>query len=175
MTMFSRLMLIATVLVLVCMLAYPRLLPAAPGGLMMAIAVKDASTAAKKFAARGAAAGPDYAAGVRGSGQRWQANAKAGKDNYAAGVQAAISRDAFSKGIDDAGGAHYEDRASGVGAQRFPQGIQSAQGAWEQNTAPYLQTLASLTLSPRAPKGDPRNMQRANDVAAALRRKKIGG
>lgn len=159
----------------ICSFADVRLFSAAPASLGMAIAVKDAASAAKKFAARGAAAGPDYAAGVRGAGQRWQQGAVAGKENYAAGVQAAIGRGAFEKGVAEAGSGKYEERAGTVGAQRFPQGIQQAERTWEQNSAPYLQTIQSLNLSPRAPKGDPRNMMRANEVASALRRKKVGG
>lgn len=141
----------------------------------MAIRVKDAATAAKKFADRGAAAGPDYAAGVQGAGSAWQQNTAAAADTFAHGVTEAIARNAFAKGVNAAGGSKYEQRASGIGAQRFGQGVRAAQGSYEQGVAPYLQTIASLTLPPRRPKGDPANFERSQAVGLALRRRKVGG
>lgn len=141
----------------------------------MALKVKDPATARDKFTTRGAAAAGDYANGVKGAGQQWQQGAIAGAENFAAGVQDAITRGAFQKGVQQSGGAKYEQRASTVGAQRFPQGIRDAGPAWEQGTTPYLQTLSSLNLPPRRPKGDPSNWQRAQAVGEALRRRKVGG
>src|SRR5262249_35035117 len=141
----------------------------------MALRVKDTATARDKFTNRGAAAAGDYANGVKTAGQQWQQGAGAGAGNYAAGVQDAITRGAFAKGIQQSGSQRYQDRASTVGAQRFPQGIRDAGPTWEANTAPYLQTLASLNLPPRRPKGDPANFQRVQVVGDALRRRKVGG
>jgi hypothetical protein len=173
---------LSTVLVLVVMavvlglvLTHPDWFPWSAGSLAMAIPVKDAATAARKFATRGAAAGADYANGVRGSGQRWQAGSAAGAQNYAQGVNEAIANNRFAKGIQEAGPAKFEERAATVGAQRFPQGIQGAEATWAQNTAPYLQTIASANLPPRGPKGDPRNQQRSAMMAELLRKRKVGG
>jgi len=141
----------------------------------MALAVKDAATAGDKFVARGQAAGADYTAGVRGSGERWKANTKAGKDNWVQGVQESITRNAFEKGVDAAGAAGFEDRAIAVGPQRFAQGIGQAKNKWVANTTPYLNMMAGLSLTPRGPKGSPQNQQRSAEVATANRRKKIGG
>jgi hypothetical protein len=141
----------------------------------MALKVKDPGTARDKFINRGAAAAPDYTNGVKGAGNSWQQNTAASADNYSAGVTDAISRGAFQKGVQQAGGAKYEQRASTVGAQRYPQGIRDAGPAWEAGTTPYLQTLSALNLPPRRPKGDPSNWQRAQVVGEALRRRKVGG
>lgn len=140
----------------------------------MALKVKDAAAAAQKFVQRGQASGPDYARGVAGSGQAWAQNTAAAADTYNAGVQEAISRGAFQKGVQAAGPSRYEERASGVGAQRYPQGVASSGDRYSGAVQPYLQTLASLTLSPRRPKGDPANYQRSQQVGEALRRRKIG-
>jgi len=152
--------------------------PIALGGvgmLGMALAVKDAATAGDKFVARGQAAGADYTNGVRGSGERWKANTKAGKDNWVQGVQESISRNAFEKGVDAAGASGFEDRAISVGPQRFAQGIGQAKAKWIANTTPYLNMMAGLSLTPRGPKGSPQNQQRSAEVATANRRKKVGG
>jgi hypothetical protein len=165
----------AVVLLMAIVLTHPSIV-AGPGGMFLgAVVVKDVASAAKKFSSRAALSGPDYAAGVAAAGARWQANAAAGKDNFAAGVQEAIANDRFSKGIAKAGASKYQDRASTVGAQRFPQGAQAAEQTWATNVAPYLSTIANLNLPPRGPKGDPRNQQRSQMIADALRKKKVAG
>jgi len=141
----------------------------------LAIRVSDAASSAKKFAQRAAGAAPDYQAGVQDAGQTWSQNTQAAADTYASGVQDAIGRGAFARGVQQAGSARYQDRASGVGARRYPEGVRDAAPRWEQATAPYLQVIAGLTLTPRRPKGDPANFQRVEQVGQALRRKKVGG
>ena len=141
----------------------------------MAIMVKDAATAAQKFVTRGQAAAADYAKGVQGAGDTWQQHSAAAGDTFAAGVQDAITRGAFAKGITKAGSGKYTTNASGKGAQRYPQGVAQAGPAWQNGTAPYLATLASITLPPRRPKGDPGNMARVQAVTDALRKKKLAG
>jgi len=141
----------------------------------LAIKVKDAASASQKFAQRGAAAASDYAAGVQAAGQDWQANAAASADNYAAAVQEAIGRNAFQRGIQQAGADKFARKASTVGAQRFPQGVRDAQGDWATAAEPFLQTIRNVTLPPRRPKGDPTNIDRVRAVADALRRRKVAG
>ena len=140
----------------------------------MALKVKDLAVAAQKFVNRGSGAAADYANGIKGAGATWQANAAAAEPNYDAGVQAAIARQAYSKGVTRVGGGKYESRASSVGAQRYPQGIRDAGPSWESGFSPYQQTLSSLTLPPKRPKGDPSNYARVQAVGDALRKKKIG-
>ena len=141
----------------------------------MAIKVKDAATASKKFTQRGAAAAADYQAGVQAAGADWQTNTAASAENYAAGVQEAIGRGAFGKGVAKAGGAKYAGKASTVGARRFPEGVREAGPDFEAGVTPYLQTIAALTLPPRRPKGDPANFGRVQAIGEALRRRKLGG
>jgi hypothetical protein len=137
--------------------------------------VTDAAAAAKKFTMRGQAAASDYRDGVAAAGSDWAQNTAASEDNYNAGVQDAISRKAFSKGVAKTGAQGYVDRATTVGAQRFPQGIAAAGPAWQDGAQPYLDVARNTNLTPRGPKGSPQNMQRAADMAAAMRRKKVGG
>ena len=136
--------------------------------------VKDAAVSAAKFKTRAMAAGADYAAGVKAAGQDWQTNTGAAGENYATGVQAAIGRNAFTKGVQAAGSEKYVRNASGVGAQRYPQGVGNAEGDWARGTQPYLETLRNLTPPPRRPKGDPGNYARVQAVGEALRARKLG-
>lgn len=140
----------------------------------MALRVRSAGDAAAKFANRGAAAQGDYKNGLVGSGQAWQGNTAAAGDNYAAGVQQAITRGAFTKGVNKSGGAYFEQRATTIGANRYADGVRNGQQNYQDGVQPYLDTLSKVNLTPRGPKGDPRNMQRATEVAQALRAAKVG-
>lgn len=141
----------------------------------MAIKVKDVGTATSKFTSRAAAAAGDYQAGVQGAGEDWARNAAGAAENYNAAVQEAISRGAFARGVQKAGGAKFAQKAATIGARRFPEGVREAGPAFNEGVQPYLQTIAALTLPPRRPKGDPANFQRVQVIGEALRRRKVGG
>jgi hypothetical protein len=141
----------------------------------MAINIKSADVIAKKYAQRGAAAGPDYQAGVQNPRQDWQQATTAAANTWGAGVQQAVSNGSFAKGVNAAGTAKWQRKASGVGATRYGPGVQAAQGDYQSGVAPYLQVIAGITLPPRNPKGDPANIQRVAAIATALRQKKLQG
>lgn len=134
----------------------------------MAITIKDVGTLATKFATRARAAAGDYKDGVAGAGQAWEAGATAAEQAYQDGVNEAIGRKAFGKGVRASGQAHYVKRATELGAQRYAGGIDAGKDRWAQNTAPVLQVIAGLTLPPKGSRRSPANMQRANMVATAL-------
>lgn len=141
----------------------------------MAIKVKDAASSAAKFVSRAQTAAPEYVKGVQGAGQAWATNTAASADVWAQGVQAAVTNGRFSKGVNKAGPTKYETNAAGKGAQRYGPGVAAAGPSWQQNTQPYLDTIAGLTLPARRPKGDPGNFARSQAVADALRKKKVSG
>lgn len=141
----------------------------------MATPIKDLADSAAKFVARGSTAGPEYARGVAGAGDKWQRNTTSAEANYEEGVQQAVARKAFGKGVAKAGAAKYEARATTVGQNRFGPGIREAQSAWQEGFAPFHATIGALTLSPRRPKGDPGNIDRVREVTEALRARKVGG
>lgn len=138
----------------------------------MALRVRDAASAAARFKSKASGAAGDYANGVKGAGAAWEGATKAAGQNYADGVQKAIGRDAFSKGVSNSGGNYYEARASGLGAQRFAQGVAAGEGNYAEGVAPYLQNMAGLNLTPRRPKGDPSNIQRVAEVSMSNRQLK---
>lgn len=140
----------------------------------MAIKTKSLDQASDKWERRAGVAQIDYTTGVRGAGSAWEAGAKAGSDNYKQGVTAAIARDAFSKGITRTGGSTWENKTILKGPGRFTEGVSVSKGDYEKGMGPVLQTLQGLTLPPRAPAGDPRNLQRVqvpNAALAALKRR----
>jgi hypothetical protein len=139
------------------------------------INIKPIDTIAAKFVKRASAAGGDYKDGVMNPRRPQMESAIAAADSWAAGVQQAVTDKRFAKGLQRAGNAKWQDRASNVGAQRYPQGVQAAQGSYTADFGPYLQVLSNLNLPARFPRGDPRNNDRVAAVTVALHQKKVAG
>jgi len=127
----------------------------------------------EKWTRKASAATQDYTDGIKDPRTPWAAATAASAANQAAGVQAAIARKAFEKGVAKAGDSKWSRKAAGVGASRFSQGVQAGSDDYAAGVAPYLQVIESTTLPPRGPKGDPRNLQRVAAIANALRAKKL--
>lgn len=139
----------------------------------MALTVKSVDATVKKWQARANVAGGDYAAGVAASGTRQSDNAVANKANWAAGVQAAASNDAYAKGLAKDPGK-YQRNVAAKGAARYGPGVSAAAPDYSKGIGPVLSTLSSLSLPPRQPRGSPSNLQRVQIVDAALRALKTG-
>jgi hypothetical protein len=133
--------------------------------------IKTPAAAGEKFATRAGGAQNDYKMGVQNAGQAWQDSTVAAEPVYAQATQDAIGRGAFGKGVTKAGGAKFQDRASSLGANRYPSGIAAGKGAYVQNVQPYFDTLAGLQLPAKRVKGQ--NQERSNVVAQALHAKRI--
>src|SRR5574337_656273 len=116
--------------------------PHSKGDHPMAIRVTEASRATDKWARRASVAGPDYEAGIRGSGSAWETNARASNDAWKQGVTAAAGREAFAKGIAAAGGQKFESKALAKGTQRFGPGVAASTQDYSTNVAPYLQAIS---------------------------------
>lgn len=119
------------------------------------------------------AATQDYTAGIDNPRTDWAQAALKAEPNFIAGVQAAISRKSFGKGVTKAGTAKWQQNARDKGAPRFAQGVQVARPAYEEGFAPYRQVIANLNLPPRGPKGDASNINRVTAVTQALRAEKL--
>lgn len=139
----------------------------------MAIKIKDVGTLAQKFVKRAGAAGADYAAGVQNPKKDWQANTSASAPVWAQAVQTAAANGRFGAGVAKAGNAKWMANSAGKGAQRYPQGVGAAAGAWQAGVQPYIQALSTLDLPPRGVKGT--NIQRVAAVNDALHKIKAGG
>lgn len=119
--------------------------------------------------------GEDYAAGIAAPKRDW-ADETAGADAaYKAGVQAAIQRGAFPKGVRAAGTAKWQSKSATIGVERWGPGVLAGVDAYERGFAPYRETIESVRLPARFPTGDPRNYERVKALGEALRKKKVGG
>lgn len=142
-------------------------------GALGAIKVKDAGATAAKWKAKASGSSKDYEDGVRGAGADWEQRTREGAANYKDAVIQAAGEGRFERGVAKAGAAKYTQRATTLGPQRYSTGVNAAEGAFTQAIGPVLQTIASVALPPRRPKGDPANMQRSQAVAMALRAAKV--
>jgi hypothetical protein len=134
--------------------------------------VKDIGTVAKKFVTRAAAASGDYKDGVANAGNDWENATRAAEDNYAQATQEAIAKGRFGKGV--AGKSQkFQRNAVNLGAARYAGGVQNAQDAYAQGTAPYLDLLKGLTLPPPGVRGSGANQQRQNIVSTELNKKRL--
>ena len=141
------------------------------GGIMPAI--KSPERCADAWKRRSAASTPDYEAGVRDPKTDWAQATKAAEGNYNKGVQAAMSRGAFGKGVSNAGTEKWQKNAIAKGTQRWAAGIALAEDAYIVGFTPYATTIANTKLPPRGPKGDPGNINRVAVMAKALHDKKL--
>jgi hypothetical protein len=136
--------------------------------------VKSVESSAKKFVTRGTAAVNDYTNGIKDTNNQAE-NAIAAKGAYEQGITDSIARGAREAGLAKAGTAKWKSKALALGSARYAPGITNAKDDYVKGVKPYLDTLESLELSPRGPKGSPENLNRVAEVTTALRNKKITG
>lgn len=140
----------------------------------MAVKVKATDRAAEKWQRKAGAAGVDYAEGVTTTAPGdWENAAKAAEPTWGQAVTQAIAARRYGKGLSGKG-SKWQSRAIELGQSRFAPGVAAAAGDYATNVAPYLQTIAGLTLPQKGPKGDPRNYGRVQAIGEALRKRKMG-
>lgn len=135
--------------------------------------IKPLSEASAKWKRRTENAGTEYAEGVANPRSDWATQTKAAEKSYEQGVQAAITRKAFGKGVTKAGTATWQTAALEKGPGRFAQGVAGAEDAYAKGFEPYATVIRNLTLPARGAKGDPGNINRVKVIAEALHKKKI--
>lgn|SRR5574341_115105 len=135
-------------------------------------AIRSASDISKKWAEVTPGRSTQYEQGVRNPVRDYAANAQAGSEAWKAGVQAAVARDGFKKGVAKVGTAKWQDRAIKLGPARFGPGVQAAQGDYESGFAPYREAIAGVALPPRGPRRSPQNLQRVNAMVTAISMRK---
>jgi hypothetical protein len=141
----------------------------------MALEIKDTASIATKWSQRAGAAGSEFAAGAAGKGAKCAQASIAAADSYKAAVTAAAGAGRYERGVSRSTAAKFDQKIAAVGASRYPQGVAAGQNAYQTGFEPYAGTIKGLSLSPRAPKGSPQNIERVRQVADALHAKKISG
>jgi len=115
----------------------------------------------------------DYESGIKAPLEDWAQKTSAAEAAYESGVQAAIADKRFGKGVKEAGTEKWQRKAIEVGINRWGPGVRAAQADYESGFSKYRDVIERLTLPPRYPKGDPRNIDRVAAIAKALHEAKI--
>jgi hypothetical protein len=134
----------------------------------MQVKVPPIGDVAAKFARRAQSAGAEYEAGVRSPAVPWSQASNAAQASYEQGVQGAIARKAYGKGVTAAGDARWAKNAIDKGPARYAQGVQLAEGDYAQRMAPVLDAIGRVDLPPRGPRGSAANLQRMTPIPQAL-------
>lgn len=135
--------------------------------------IRSASEVSAKWARVTPERAEDYKIGVQNPKKDWAEETAKAETNYENGVKAAITKKRFGKGVRKAGTAKWQKNAIEKGTERFGPGVAQAQESYEKGFAPYRDVIEGLTLPPKYPKGDPRNLARVAAVAKALHDKKM--
>lgn len=136
--------------------------------------IKSLSAIRDKYARVTPMRAEDYAEGVLNPRRDWASAALGGNAAWKAGVQAAITRDAFARGVRETGTPHWQEKAATLGAERWGPGVLAGVDAYERGFGPYHEVIMATKLPARYPVGDPRNYERVKAIGTALRKKKTG-
>lgn len=139
----------------------------------MLVKFKDLNASAAKLAQNGQNAATAYKTNAAAAGQSWNDNTIASNDSFKQGVQDAIARDAFAKGVAKAGAAKYTGQINAVAGPRFSDGMSKAGPAWQKGFAPIAAAVSGKDIGPRGPRGSVQNKQRAANMSDAFRAAKL--
>lgn len=106
-----------------------------------------------------------YAKGVEGAGGKWHSAAsKAGK-NYEVGVTQAMQRDAFQKGIQEAGASAYDEGVRTKGVTNWPTGMQVAGAKYARKIQKFATLWDAPLATPKGARRSPQNIKRMQENA----------
>ena len=115
----------------------------------------------------------DYEDGIRSPRRAWLRSTMAAIDSWKAGIQEAIAKGTFGKGVSRAGTPGWQSGAIEKGLARWGPGVQVAKPKYAAAFAPYVAAIKGVTLPPRFARRDPRNLLRVNVIVDALVKAKM--
>jgi len=134
--------------------------------------VRNKGKVADKWVDVASRAGPYYEAGVKAPRRAWDEATIAAAPTWEQGVTAAIQAGRFKAGVSIAGMGKWQSKAATLGVSRYPEGVRAAKEDYARAVAPYLDEIEAITLPPRGPRGDPKNLDRVRAIADALAKKR---
>jgi hypothetical protein len=129
--------------------------------------VPDIGRVAAKYQQNAGQAGPSYAEGVQNPRNDWKASTIAAAENYKVAVTKAAADGRFAKGVGRVSTESQIQASVQKGGPRYSQGVALGGPAYSEGMAPVLQIIENTQLTPKKPKGDPSNIQRVGQLAAA--------
>ena len=138
------------------------------------IKIRDIGSIADKWARVTPERAEDYRLGVENPKEDWKTKTQASVATYKAAMTTSLTNDSFSKGVSKSTTEKWKSKAVSKGADRFGPGVALAKPDYITGFGPYRNIIAGITLPPRYPKGDPRNIERVKIIANTLHLAKIG-
>lgn len=137
--------------------------------------MKTASVSGPRWATRSQGASQDYVTGAQNTQKDQSANAIAAKAIYASQVQAAITRDAYAKGLQASGKAGWLAGITSKGASNYGTGVTSsaAVSKYTANSGKFDAARNAAASLARGPKGSAGNLARVAAVTNALHAAKV--
>lgn len=114
----------------------------------------------------------DYAYGVANPRKPWATMTAAAEAAYEQGIQQSLNDKRFGKGVRKAGDETWLAGCTEKGTTRWGPGVSLAKDKYQRNFAPYRDAIDRVSLPPRYPRRDPRNMERVKAVVTALAKTK---
>lgn len=130
--------------------------------------IRDVASIAAKWASVTPMRSADYKAGVENPKTDWKTATAAATDNWKAGVTKAATEGRFGKAIARCTLDTWQAPTLAKGVGRWGEGVAYAQPKYEAAFAPYVSAIKALTLPPRYPRRDPRNLDRVKAVVDAM-------
>lgn len=130
--------------------------------------IRSIDAIAKKWAVVTPGRSEDYRQGVAAPRKDWAAATAAAEPAYEAGVQAAVAKKKFGRGVKASGTEAWSRGATEKGTQRWGPGVALAQDRFATGFQPYREAIERVTLPPRYARRDPRNLERVAAIANAL-------
>lgn len=139
----------------------------------MAIKVKPIEASTTKWGDNAARAAAEFAANAVAAAEDWARNTANSADNFAMAISSPGIKNRFRSGVVKAGAAKFSRKINDVARDRFGPGVGAAKEDYKAGAEPFFSAIASVTLSPRKPKGDPANYKRVEEIGKALNAKRL--
>ena len=139
------------------------------------VSVPDVSRVVDKWLRKAGAASEDYRQGVENPRADWKQATLAAKDAYYQALQNVIANRTWEKGVQAVNTELWKKMALELGVRRYTEGVRASAEKYQQKMAKVLAILRELTLPPRGPKGDPKNLERVRVIVEALHKAKVEG
>lgn len=104
-----------------------------------------------------------YQKGVSGKGSLWSSRTSAAEANWNTGIQEAVAKKKFTKGVAEAGPAGYDQGVTQKGVANWPTGMQQAGGKYQKKVAKFQPLWDQALPTPRANKRSPQNQKRIQE------------
>jgi len=141
----------------------------------MPIKIRDVGSIAEKWARVTPERSEDYRLGVTSPKEDWKTKTEAAKEIWKAAMTKAVADDRFGKGVAKVNTDKWRSKALSKGVARFGEGVAVAKPDYESGFKPYRDLIAGISLPPRYPRGDVRNIERVKVIANTLHLAKVGG